>query len=201
MNNIRYIRETGVEARIAAIVAPIAKDMGFDLVRVKILSDNGTILQIMAEDENGNFSIADCEKLSRELSPVFDVEEPLLGAYQLEVSSPGIDRPLVRAKDFLRNIGHEARIELIDMIDGRKRFRGEIISSDEKNITIKLRDALPNTDPNYSLELAKIAEAKLIMSDKLLEEARQRQKNDISLDSSDIETIEETINNDFKENI
>lgn len=200
MNNKRYIRESGSEARIAAIVIPIANDMGFDLVRVKIISGTGTTLQIMAEDEKGDFSIADCTKLSRELSPALDVEEPLSNAYQLEISSPGIDRPLVRARDFVRYIGHDAKIELRDMIDGRKRFRGEIVEANEISVTIKLRDALPDTDPNHLLELEQIAEAKLIMSDKLLEEAQKQQINK-DLDDSDIEIIEETIQNNIKENI
>ncbi len=196
MNNKRYICESGSEARIAAIVIPIASDMGFDLVRVKIISGNDTTLQIMAEDEQGKFSIADCTKLSRELSPALDVEEPLSNAYQLEISSPGIDRPLVRARDFARYIGHDAKIELRDMIDGRKRFRGEIIKANETSVTIKLRDALPDTDPNHQLELEQIAEAKLVMSDKLLEEARKQQINK-DLDNPDIEVIEDNI----KENI
>ncbi len=197
MNDKRYIAQTGIEARIANIVTPIAKDMGFDLVRVKILPDNGTTLQIMAEDKNGNFSIADCTKLSRELSPVFDVEEPLTGAYHLEISSPGIDRPLVRARDFARYIGHEAKIELVDMINGRKRFRGEIVKSDEKTVTIKLCDALPNTDPNHQLKLAQIGEAKLIMSDRLLKEAKIKQQNNVDLDNPEVEIIEDNL----KENI
>lgn len=192
MNEKRYIRESGVEARIAAIVTPVAADMGYDLVRIKILPENGCTLQIMAEDSEGNFSITDCEKLSRELNPVFDVEEPLDRAYHLEVSSPGIDRPLVRARDFARWSGHEARIELADMIEGRKRFRGEIVASDDSSVTIKLRDALPNTNPDHKLELTAIAEAKLMMTDALLEDARQRQINDISLDGNDIETVEDT---------
>lgn len=192
MSEKRYIRETGVEARIANIVAPIANDMGFDLVRVKILPDNGCTLQIMAEDESGNFSISDCSKLSREINPALDAQDPLDKAYHLEISSAGIDRPLVRARDFKAYIGHEAKIELIDMIDGRKRFRGDIIISDEISVTIKLRDALPDTDPNYKLQFSQIAEAKLMMSDKLLEVARQKQENNSEIDVLDIEIIDET---------
>ncbi len=198
MNNKRYIRETGTEARIAAIVEPIANDMGFDLVRIKILPDNGCTLQIMAEDSNGNFSISDCEKLSREINPALDVHDPLDKAYHLEISSAGIDRPLVRARDFKRYIGHEAKVELFDMINGRKRFRGDIIACDDKIATIKTRDALPETDPNFDLELAQIAEAKLIMSDKLLAMAAKAQKNDNVIDD-DVEIIDDIKNNILKE--
>lgn len=187
----RYIKETGQETRIAAIVAPVAADMGYDLVRIKILPDNGCTLQIMAEDENGRFSITDCEKLSREINPVLDVEEPIDRAYHLEVSSPGVDRPLVRARDFERWQGHEAKIELRDMIDGRKRFRGEIAASTGDSVTIKLPDVPMGADPNHILQLADIAEAKLVMTDALLEAARQEQENDKTLDSPEIETVED----------
>lgn len=188
----RYVRETGQETRIAAIIAPVAKDMGYDVVRIKILPDNGCTLQVMAEDVNGRFSITDCEKLSREINPVLDVEEPIDRAYHLEVSSPGIDRPLVRARDFARWQGHEAKIELRDMIDGRKRFRGEIAASTETSVTIKLPDAPMGVDADHILQLADIAEAKLVMTDALLEAARKDQENDPIADSPDIETIEDT---------
>jgi ribosome maturation factor RimP len=122
----RYVKETGVEARVAAIVDPVAVSLGYSLVRVKITAENGMTLQIMAEDGNGRFSINDCERLSKDLSPVLDVEDPIDREYHLEVSSPGIDRPLVRARDFERYIGHEAKIEMADLVDGRKRFRGII---------------------------------------------------------------------------
>ena len=103
----RYIKETGLEARISAIVEPVANSLGYALVRVKVTQENGCTLQIMAEDENGRFAIDDCERLSKDLSPVLDVEDPIEREYHLEVSSPGIDRPLVRARDFERFVGHE----------------------------------------------------------------------------------------------
>jgi ribosome maturation factor RimP len=96
----RYIKETGLEARIARIVEPVANDLGYALVRVKITPENGCTLQIMAEDEHGRFTIVDCENLSKDLSPVLDVEDPIDREYHLEVSSPGIDRPLVRKRDY-----------------------------------------------------------------------------------------------------
>jgi len=191
-SNKRYIRETGVETRIAAIVAPVASDMGYDLVRVKVLPDNGCTLQIMAEDANGNFTITDCEKLSREINPVLDVEEPIDRAYHLEVSSPGVDRPLVRARDFQRWQGHEARVELQNMIEGRKRFRGEIVSNDDESVTIRLPDVPEGAPQDHKLPLAEIAEAKLMMTDALLEAAQEQQTNDDTLDSPEIETIEDT---------
>lgn len=191
MNTKRYIRETGQETRIAAILAPVAADLGFDLVRVKILPDNGCTLQIMAETPEGRFTISDCEKLSREINPVLDVEEPIDRAYHLEVSSPGVDRPLVRPRDFARYQGHEAKVELRDMIDGRKRFRGVIAQSDETSVTIDLPDVPEGGDKLHKLALADIAEAKLVLTDALLEAARLEQENDKSLDDPELETVED----------
>lgn len=188
----RYIKETGLEARIAAIVEPVANDLGYALVRVKVTQENGMTLQIMAEDANGNFSIADCEKLSKDLSPVLDVEDPIDREYHLEVSSPGIDRPLVRARDFAAYVGHEAKVELSEMLQGRKRFRGIIAAVDGEAVTITLPDAPRDTDPSHRLPLAMLAEAKLVMTDALLNMARASQADEDILDDPDIETVEDT---------
>jgi ribosome maturation factor RimP len=185
----RYIRETGQEQRIAAIVAPVARDLGFHLVRVKVLPDNGCTLQIMAEDDQGRFSVANCQQLSQEISPVLDLHDPIDKAYHLEVSSPGVDRPLVRARDFERWAGHEVRIELAHLIEGRKRFRGVIELSDDTSVTIKLPDVPEGANDLHVLPLADIAEAKLMLTDALLEAARLEQKDDDTLDNSEIETI------------
>lgn len=190
-NDKRYVRETGQEMLIATIIAPVAVDLGYALVRVKITAENGCTLQVMAEDKNGHFSITDCEKLSREINPILDVEDPIDREYRLEVSSPGVDRPLVRARDFARWIGHEARVELGTGIEGRKRYRGEITASDAQTVTITLPDAPVGVDPSHLLPLADIVEAKLMMTDALLEAARQEQKNDPTLDDPDIEQVDD----------
>lgn len=185
----RYIKETGLEARIARIVEPVANGLGFSLVRVKITPENGTTLQIMAEDRNGRFTIMDCEALSKDLSPVLDVEDPIDREYHLEVSSPGIDRPLVRKRDYERYLGHEAKVELADLVNGRKRFRGLIKAVDEEAVTITLPDAPGGTDPDHRLLLTNIAEAKLVMTDKLFELARQEQEQN-PIDDDETETVE-----------
>ena len=159
-------------------------------MRVKILNQNGTTLQIMAENERGTFSIDDCEALSRELNPALDVEDPIDREYNLEVSSPGIDRPLVRAGDFAKWQGHEAKIELIDMIEGRKRFRGTIEAAGGETVTIRLPDVPADIDALFELPLADIAEAKLVMTDRLLEMAAKEQELDDTLDDPEIETVE-----------
>jgi ribosome maturation factor RimP len=186
----RHIKETGLEQRIAAIVEPVANDLGYALVRIKVLPDNGCTLQIMAEDATGRFAITDCEKLSKDLSPVLDVEDPIEREYHLEVSSPGIDRPLVRARDFIRFIGHEAKLELNDLLDGRKRFRGIIAAADAETVTIRLPDAPAGDDPDHKLPLAMLAEAKLLMTDALLSMAPDLQEDPL-LDDPEIETIED----------
>jgi ribosome maturation factor RimP len=187
----RYVRETGVEARISRIVEPVANDLGYALVRVKVTQDNGCTLQIMAEDENGRFAIDDCERLSKELSPVLDVEDPIDREYHLEVSSPGIDRPLVRARDYRTYIGHEAKIELADAIEGgRKRFRGDIVVVTDDTVTIRVPDAPKDTDPNHVLPLGAVAEAKLVMTDKLLNLARLDQQEHPIDEGDDVETVE-----------
>ncbi|MBN9348560.1 MAG: ribosome maturation factor RimP [Devosia sp.] len=192
MTEKRYVKESGLEQRIAAIIEPVANDLGYSLVRVRVTQENGCTLQIMAEDANGRFTITDCERLSKDVSPVLDVEDPIDREYHLEVSSPGIDRPLVRARDYRTYLGHEAKIELGDAIDGRKRFRGLIEAVGDDTVTIKLPDAPKGDDPNHVLPLSAIAEAKLVMTDKLLNMAQADQDDNPIDDDEDIETIELT---------
>lgn len=191
----RYIKESGLEARVSRIVEPVANSLGFSLVRVRITQENGMTLQIMAEDENGRFTIVNCETLSKDLSPVLDVEDPIDREYHLEVSSPGIDRPLVRRRDFAAHIGHEAKIELSDMLNGRKRFRGFIRAVDDESVTVTLPDAPAGTDPDYRLPLAALAEAKLVMTDALMEKARIDQEAH-PIDDDETETVEIADNDD-----
>jgi ribosome maturation factor RimP len=186
----RYLKETGLETRIARIVEPVANDLGYALVRVRVTQENGCTLQIMAEDQNGRFTIDDCERLSKDLSPVLDVEDPIDREYHLEVSSPGIDRPLVRARDFRAYLGHEAKVELADPVNGRKRFRGRLEAVTDDTVTIHLPDAPKDADPNAVLPLAAIAEAKLVMTDALLNMARDDQAEHPIDQGDDVETVE-----------
>ncbi|MEO6014187.1 MAG: ribosome maturation factor RimP [Devosia sp.] len=186
----RFIKQTGLEQRIAAIIEPVANDLGYSLVRVKVSQENGCTLQIMAEDADGRFAITDCERLSKDISPVLDVEDPIDREYHLEVSSPGIDRPLVRARDYRTYIGHEAKVELGDPLDGRKRFRGLIEAVTDDTVTIRLPDVPKGDDPNFVLPLVSVAEAKLVMTDKLLDLAQIDQDENPIDDAEDVETIE-----------
>src|SRR5215203_5453898 len=138
----RLLIETGVAARVAAIVEPALADLGFRLVRVKVSGLNGCTVQIMAERPDGTMTVEDCEAVSRAISPILDLDDPVGIAYHLEVSSPGIDRPLVRVSDFTRWAGHEAKVELAVPMDGRKRFRGIIgvPSADGATVPVDLPD-------------------------------------------------------------
>jgi ribosome maturation factor RimP len=170
----RFLRETGVAARVATVVEPVLGDLGYRLVRVKISAQNGQTVQIMAERPDGLFSVEDCEAASRALSPVLDLEEPVPGAYNLEVSSPGIDRPLVRPGDFDRWSGHEAKVELSVPLDGRKRFRGLVRGTEGGFGLVELRDVKEGQESLVRLPLRDISEARLVLTDELVRESLRR---------------------------
>jgi ribosome maturation factor RimP len=158
----RFARETGPARIIADLAEPVLAELGFRLVRVKISGRDGGTVQIMAERPKGGMSIDDCAAISRALSPVLDAYDPMPGRYRLEVSSPGIDRPLVRPSDFALWAGHEAKVELSELVEGRKRFRGVIegIAKDEVRLKIAL-DGAPEPVV-IGLPFALISEAKLV---------------------------------------
>jgi ribosome maturation factor RimP len=170
----RLVRETGVAARVAAIVEPVLEGIGFRLVRVKVSAQNGTTVQIMAERPDGTMNVDGCEAVSRAVSPVLDLEDPISQAYNLEVSSPGIDRPLVRRSDFERWAGHEAKIELEPPLDGRKRFRGIIRSVDGDEVLVDLPDAKNPEERLARLPLDSVADARLVLTDELVRESLRR---------------------------
>lgn len=171
----RVVTETGVAARIALLLDPVLAGLGYRLVRVRLSGQNGLTLQVMAERPDGEFSIEDCEAVSRAISPVLDVEDPIDRAYRLEVSSPGIDRPLVRKSDFARATGHEAKIELAEMFAGRKRYRGVIAGVIDGDVLVDLPDVPADKDARVAIPIAMIGDAKLVLTDALLNEARRRQ--------------------------
>lgn len=167
----RLVRETGLALRIAGIAEPVLADLDLRLVRVRLTGQNATTVQIMAERADGTMTIADCERVSRALSPVFDVEDPLPGGYVLEVSSPGIDRPLVRPTDFERWAGYDAKIELTEMLAGRKRYRGVLEGFDDGEVRIYFSEKDGDEPVLIGLPFSLIDNAKLVMTDRLLEEA------------------------------
>jgi ribosome maturation factor RimP len=174
-NQSRVIVETGVEARIAHIVEPVIEGLGYRLVRIRLSAMNGATLQVMAEKPDGSMTVADCEILSRDLSPALDVDDPIDRAYHLEVSSPGIDRPLVRRSDFERWSGHEAKIELTRLLDGRKRFRGRLAGVEGDTVVLEMaRDG--GELQRVLLPIADLAEARLTLTDDLIRASLSRQK-------------------------
>ena len=168
----RIIKETGLEARIAQAIGPTVEGLGYRLVRIRLSSRDGLTLQIMAERPDGTMAIEDCEELSRNLSPVLDVADPIDRAYQLEVSSPGMDRPLVRRADFENAMGHVAKIELAQALDGRKRFRGTLTGLEENGVRLREEDA----EEDVVLPLGDIAEAKLVLTDAIITESLRAEK-------------------------
>jgi ribosome maturation factor RimP len=174
----RFIRESGVDARVAAIVGPALEAIGMRLVRVRLMSQNGLTLQVMAERPDGSMTIEDCEEASHALSPALDVEDPIDRAYNLEVSSPGIDRPLVRAGDFAAAVGHIAKIETSILVGGRKRFRGKVMEAGENGVTIERDQAGEGEEAAVAIPFDAMADAKLVLTDDLVREAL---KNDRKL--------------------
>ena len=170
----RLITESGVAARVAAVAEPVVEDLGFRLVRVKVSGLNGCTVQIMAEREDGTMTVEDCEAVSRALSPVLDLEDPVERAYHLEISSPGIDRPLVRVQDFERWSGYEAKIEMATPVAGRKRFRGVIRGVEGETVDIELPDVKEGEDRHIRLPLSDLAEARLVLTDDLVRESLRR---------------------------
>ncbi|MCA3565062.1 MAG: ribosome maturation factor RimP [Methylocystis sp.] len=175
MDEPRLILETGMAARIAAIVAPAIADVGFRLVRVRISGQNGCTVQVMAERDDGTMGVDDCEAVSKAISPVLDVEDPMDRAYHLEVSSPGIDRPLVRAIDFARWVSHEVRIEMAVPAHGRKRYKGLLIAADAGTATVRRPDAKEGELVDCPLPIGDMHEARLVLTDTLIDAALGRQ--------------------------
>nr|WP_223385498.1 ribosome maturation factor RimP [Oricola cellulosilytica] len=172
----RIVRETGVDARVAAIVEPVLNSAGYKLVRVRLSGMNGLTLQIMAERADGTMTVEDCETVSRMLSPLLDVEDPIDRAYHLEVSSPGIDRPLVRLSDFAKWRGHLAKIETSTMVEGRKRFRGKVVDLSGDAVTIEGDKATFGESLVATIPLDAIADARLILTDDLIRDALKADK-------------------------
>jgi ribosome maturation factor RimP len=172
----RLVSETGVAARVAHVAEPVLTQLGFRLVRIKLMQQNGQTLQIMAERPDGLMTIDDCEAASQALSPELDVADVIAGEYRLEVSSPGVDRPLVRISDFVRAVGHEARVELTHPVEsGRKRFRGIIKGVEGEGrgakVTIERTDARSDEEKLVTVPLADLDEGKLMLTEALIRES------------------------------
>ena len=176
----RLIEESGLAQRIGRVADPVLRDLGMRLVRVKVSAAQGATVQIMAERLDGTMTIEDCEEASENISPTLDVEDLLQQAYRLEVSSPGIDRPLVRRSDFFRAVGHEARVEMAVAVGGRKRFRGLIEGCEEVAGALCLKLRVPADEKKeemvVALPVADIGEARLALTEALIRATLRREK-------------------------
>jgi ribosome maturation factor RimP len=170
----RLIVEPGLSARVAAIAEPVVEQLGYRLVRVKISAADGCTVQIMAERPDGTMVVEDCEAVSRALSPVLDMADPVDRAYRLEISSPGIDRPLVRKSDFDRYAGHLVKIETHIPVGGRKRFRGQLLGTEGD--AARLRHDEAGEEAEVLLPIEEISDAKLVLTDELVTQALRREK-------------------------
>jgi ribosome maturation factor RimP len=172
----RLVVEPGVAARVSAVAAPVLQQMGYRLVRIRISGEAGCTVQIMAERPDGSMQVEDCEAISRALSPVLDITDPIDRAYRLEISSPGIDRPLVRRTDFERFDGHLVKIEMAVAHQGRKRFRGILAGVEGDTVRIRRDDAPPAEDAEVLLTMEDIGDARLVLTDELVAESMRRGK-------------------------
>ena len=172
----RLVVEPGVAARVSAVAGPVLQGMGYRLVRIRISGEAGCTVQIMAERPDGSMQIEDCEAVSRALSPVLDIADPIDRAYRLEISSPGIDRPLVRKSDFERYAGHLVKIEMAVPFQGRKRFRGVLDRVEGHEVHLRRDDVRAGEDPDVALVMEDIADARLVLTDELIAESMRRGK-------------------------
>jgi ribosome maturation factor RimP len=159
------IAKAAIDRRLAAIVQPTIEGMGYELVRLRLMGGRRATLQIMAERPEGWIEVEDCARISRAVSAVLDVEDPIEGEYVLEVSSPGIDRPLTRLKDFERWAGYEARLETSEAIDGRRRFRGVLAGVEDGEVLVEIPEG------TIGLGFDLLADAKLVLTDALIAES------------------------------
>lgn len=194
----RFVREAGPAADIANIAEPVLEGLGFRLVRVSVSGGDNRVVQIMAERPDGTITIDDCETISKNLSPVLDVADPIHGHYRLEVSSPGIDRPLVRPSDFEDWSGHVARIELREPVDGRRRFKGVLEGFEDGEVRVAV-DLGPDGPQHVGFPVALVSEAKLVLTDELIREALARAKkkhanrpgDGVEMDEDELKDVEE----------
>lgn len=187
------IAKTAIDRRMAEIVAPVLEDMGFELVRIRLMGGETPTLQIMADRPEGGITIDDCGDISVAVSAVLDVEDPLEGAYHLEVSSPGLDRPLTRLKDFDLWQGYEAKLETAEAIDGRKRFKGEIAGTEGDEVLVNI-DTGKDGIQTIGLRFDWLTDAKLVLTDDLIREMLRQRKDAGVLDETAFDAVETELN-------
>ncbi|WP_261191950.1 ribosome maturation factor RimP [Pseudoruegeria sp. SHC-113] len=182
------IAKAAIDRRLAEIVQPVIEDLGYELVRIRLMSGKTSTLQIMAERPEGGIEVDDCAKISTAVSAILDVEDPIADNYTLEVSSPGIDRPLTRLKDFDTFEGYEAKIETSELIDGRKRFKGILKGTEDGEVLIEIDNN--GEDVIIGLTFEWLSDAKLVLTDELINEMLRQRKDAGIVDESQFDEIE-----------
>ncbi|MEM9425728.1 MAG: ribosome maturation factor RimP [Pseudomonadota bacterium] len=184
------IAKTSMDQRLAEIITPVIEDMGFELVRVRLMGGNTATLQIMAEKPEGGIEVDDCAAISTAVSATLDVEDPIEDNYTLEVSSPGIDRPLTRLKDFDLWDGYVAKIETTDMIDGRKRFKGVLAGTQDGEVLIEIDEGTIGVNFDW------LADAKLVLTDDLIRDVLKARKDAGAVDEKQFDEIQNIMDGD-----
>ncbi len=182
------IAKTSMDQRLAAIVTPVIEGLGFELVRLRLMAGKTRTLQIMADRPDGGIEVDDCAAISAAVSAALDVEDPLEDAYTLEVSSPGIDRPLTRLKDFEAWEGYEARVETTELIDGRRRFKGKLAGVEGEEVLIEIEEG--GETVTIGLQFDWLSDAKLVLTDDLIAEMLRTRKASGAIDESEFDEIE-----------
>lgn len=183
------IAKTAIDRRLAEIVAPVIEGMGFELVRLRLMGGRTPTLQIMADRPEGGIVVDECARISTAVSAVLDVEDPIEENYVLEVSSPGIDRPLTRLKDFDLWADHEARLETNELIDGRRRFKGILRGTEGDEVLIEIQEGKETL--TIGLKFDWLSDAKLILTDELIAEMLRQKKVSGAIDESEFDDIED----------
>jgi ribosome maturation factor RimP len=182
------IAKTAMDRRLADIVTPVIEGLGFELVRIRLMGGATRTLQIMADRPDGGIEVDDCGEISTAVSAVLDVEDPIEENFVLEVSSPGIDRPLTRLKDFEMWKGWEARIETTELIDGRRRFKGALVGVEGDEVLIEIEE--PGGAVTIGLQFDWLSDAKLILTDELITEMLRQKKASGVFDETQFDEIE-----------
>ena len=178
------IAKAAIDRRLAEIITPVIEDLGYELVRVRLMSGKETTLQIMADKPDGGIEVDDCAAISTAVSATLDVEDPILDAYTLEVSSPGIDRPLTRLKDFDMFEGYDAKLETDELIDGRRRFKGVLAGVEDDEVLINVAEG------TIGLKFEWLSDAKLVLTDELIKEMLRQRKAAGVLNETEFDEIQ-----------
>ncbi len=182
------IAKTAIDKRLAQIVEPVAADLGLELVRLRLMSGQHPTLQIMAQKPDGTMEVDDCARLSTAVSAVLDVEDPITDAYTLEVSSPGIDRPLTRLKDFETWAGNEVKLETTEAIDGRRRFKGMLQGIEGDEVLLEIEEK--GQPVTIGLNFEWLADAKLVLTDDLIRETLRARQDSGQIDEAQFDAVE-----------